>query len=154
MSLTIILFLASICVVNVACNIVPCRYSFLSVSLFDDAGLIELISANFVELLGCLISASTENVLSNNPSLGSIVSSIIISENHNFFIQVLKYPHNDAISFSLSTQVASGRIEFSHFSSVKENGDPNFRSLTTATLRSYHPGERKKLTYIEDQGFY
>ena len=47
--------------------------SFLSVSLFDNVGLIELISANFVELFGCLISASTENVLSNNPSLGKIV---------------------------------------------------------------------------------
>ena len=71
-------FSAFACIVNVACNTVTCKYNFVSsVSLFGYAGLIELISAKFVELFGCLISASTENVLSNNPLT---VSSIIISE--------------------------------------------------------------------------
>ena len=54
--------------------------------------------ANFVELFGCLFAASTENVLPNNPSLGNIVLSVIISQNHNFFIQVLKFPHIDTFS--------------------------------------------------------
>ena len=50
--------------------------SFLSVSLVDNVGLIELISTNFVKLFGCLISVGTENVLSSNPSLGNMVICI------------------------------------------------------------------------------
>ena len=59
----------------------PMHCFLLSVSLFDNSDLIELISINFVKsILQCLISTSSQNALLHNPSHGSIISIIIVSK--------------------------------------------------------------------------
>ena len=116
----------------------------------------ELVFISVVKfILQCLIFANSENVLLNNPSHGSITSSVIVSKNHKskLFYSSFVFLSTYLLNLLLRTSF-SAVFELNRASLVKENGDSTVRSLTTDTLLSYHPGELRTYPNTENQGFY